>query len=262
MTFLERIAETRLRRVAEAQARTPLDLLRDRCRRPAASPGSLEPLAAVVPGRRAVIAEVKRRSPSRGDLRADLDPAGLARAYEAAGAVAISVLTEPDHFGGSLEDLEAVRAAVRVPVLCKDFLVDPYQVWEARARGADWVLLIVALLRERLPEYLQLAREVGLVPLVEVHDSLELDAALAAGARLVGINNRDLRTFRVDLAVSRELLPRVPAGVSAVSESGLRTAADMDELAALGAKAFLVGEALVTSTDPGVELAKLVERRR
>lgn len=262
MTFLQTIARSRLRRVEEARERVPVDVLRQRCACVPPALDVLERLAAWPEDRRAVIAEVKRKSPSKGELRADLEPAELAAAYEAAGALAISVLTEPDHFGGSLGDLEAVRSAVAIPILCKDFVVDAYQLWEARSRGADVVLLIAALLGGRLRDYLGLAREAGLEPLVEVHERGELDGALAAGARLVGINNRNLRTFGVDLAVSRDLLPRLPPGIAAVSESGLRTAGDLDELAGLGAKAFLIGEALVTAPAPGAALRGLVERRR
>lgn len=256
MTFLERVAADRLRRVGEARERVPEAELRVRCAGPAPGPRALERLAGWAGGR-AVIAEVKRRSPSKGPLRPDLDPAGLARAYQAAGAYAVSVLVEPDHFGGSLADLDAVRAAVGIPVLYKDFVVDPYQLWEARAHGADLVLLIAALLGARTAQYVAEARGAGLEPLVEVHDRPDLELALAAGARLVGINNRNLKTLAVGLEPSRDLLPRVPPGVLAVAESGLRGPAELDELAALGARAFLIGEALVTAPEPGAALAAL-----
>ncbi len=258
MSVLERIVEARRRRVDEARERVPLDFLWARCgRRPRDVGARLEGWPR---SRRAVIAEIKRRSPSRGDLRPGLDPAALARSYEAAGALAVSVLTEPDFFGGSLDDLRAVREAVDLPVLRKDFVVDPYQVWEAAAWGADMVLLIVALLGDRTREFVDLARYAGMEPLVEVHGEAELDTALASGSRLVGINNRDLLTFRVDLGVSRRLLARMPAGVTAVSESGLRTPGHLDALERLGARAFLIGEALVTAPDPAGALARLVER--
>jgi indole-3-glycerol phosphate synthase len=207
-----------------------------------------------------VIAEIKRRSPSKGPLRPDVDPVAVARSYERAGAFAVSVLTEPDHFGGSLEDLQAVRETVSIPVLYKDFVVDPYQLLEARAHGADLVLLIVSLLVEEIPEYVARAGELGLEPLVEVHGPAELELALGSGARFVGINNRDLKTFRVDLAVSRELLPRIPAGVFAVSESGLTGPEDLDELSRLGSSAFLIGEALITAPEPGEALTRFVGR--
>jgi indole-3-glycerol phosphate synthase len=261
MTFLTTIAESRRRRVDAARRRVPVDALRERAaaRAPATDPRL--GLAAWPGERRAVIAEIKRRSPSRGPLRPDLDPRDLARCYESAGAFAISVLMEPDHFGGSLADLLAVRETVSVPVLYKDFVLDPYQIWEARAAGADLVLLIVALLGDETARYVTLAAEAGLTPLVEVHDGLELETALASGAPLVGVNNRDLKTFRVDLTVSRDLLPRLPAGVPGVAESGLRDPADLDGLARHGASAFLVGEALVRDPDPGEALRRFVERR-
>ncbi|MBE0617074.1 MAG: indole-3-glycerol phosphate synthase TrpC [Proteobacteria bacterium] len=260
MTFLGRITADRRQRVAEARARVPLEVLRERA---AARPGALDPFARLSgwpEERRPVIAEVKRRSPSKGPLRPDLDPADLARRYERAGALAISVLTEPDHFGGSVADLEAVRGAVAIPVLYKDFILDPYQLWEARAAGADLALLIVALLGEETARYVELAAGVGLTPLVEVHDGPELEVALESGARLVGVNNRNLKTFEVDLGVSRHLLPRLPAGVSGVAESGLREPGDLDGLAAFGARVFLIGEALVREPDPGAALRRFVER--
>lgn len=262
MTFLARIAESRALRVEQARRITPLASLQNRC---GEMPGPIDAaarLAAWPPKRRAVIAEIKRRSPSKGDLRPDLDPEPLARAYRRAGAFGISVLTEPDHFGGRLEDLRVIRQAVDLPLLYKDFVVDPYQVWEARSAGADLVLLIVALLGERTPEYVGMARDVGLEPLVEVHGAAELDAALASGARFVGINNRDLKTFRVDLGVTRDLLPRIPPHVLAVSESGFRRVEDLDELGRAGARAFLIGEALVREPDPEVALRRFVGPRR
>jgi indole-3-glycerol phosphate synthase len=202
---------------------------------------------------------MKRRSPSKGPLCLDIDPAELARIYERSGAFAISVLTEADHFGGSTEDLALVRSAVDLPVLCKDFVSDPYQLWQARAAGADLVLLIVALLGKETSAYVRWARAAGLEPLVEVHGSDELDIAVGADARLLGINNRDLKTFTVDLGVTERLLPRVPGDVSVVSESGFKTPGEMDRLSRTGVKAFLVGEALVTAPDPGVALRQLVE---
>lgn len=260
MTFLDTIAESRRRRVAEARAREPLEALRERaqCRPPALDP--LARLEALPETRRAIIAEIKRRSPSKGSLRPDLDPAAVARQYEAAGTAAISVLTEPDHFGGSVADLEAVRAAVGLPLLYKDFVLDPYQLWEARAAGADLVLLIVALLGAQTARYVGLAAEAGLTPLVEVHDGPELAAAVASGARLVGVNNRNLKTFEVDLGTSRDLLPRLPPGVAGLAESGLKTPEDLDGLVPFGARAFLIGEALVREPDPGAALRRFVER--
>lgn len=258
MSFLEIVRDARLRRVEEAQERLSVDHLWLGC-------GLLEPARDICElrrswpaERRAIVAEVKRRSPSAGDLRPGADAAGIAKAYAEAGAFAVSVLREPDFFGGSLADLAAVRRAVDLPVLYKDFVVDPYQVWEARSCGADLILLMVSLLGPSIGAYLRLAREAGIEALVEVHDEEELEAALGAGARAVGVNNRNLETLQVDLEVSRRLLPRIPEGVMAVAESGLKEPSDLDELAGLGAAAFLVGGALMSAPEPGAALAELV----
>jgi indole-3-glycerol phosphate synthase len=206
-----------------------------------------------------VIAELKRRSPSAGSLRPDLDVAATAVAYAAAGAAAISVLTDPGDFGGSPADLEAVRAGVAVPVLRKDFTVDPVQVAESRVLGADWVLLIVAALEGgALDECLEATRRAGAHALVEVHDEDQLERALQAGAACVGINNRDLRTLRTDLDTFSRLRPLVPEMVVSVAESGVRSAYDVRRLVGEGADAVLVGEALMRSPDPGALCAQLV----
>jgi indole-3-glycerol phosphate synthase len=206
-----------------------------------------------------VVAELKRRSPSRGEIRADFDPVGCAKAYADAGAAALSVLTDARYFGGSLALLEAVRTAVAVPLLRKDFLIDAYQVDEARAHGADAVLLIArALEPARLRALREYAVGLGLDALVEVHDEGEVEAALAAGADLVGINNRDLATFETDLAVSERLAPLLAGrGVVVVAESGIFTQADVGRLEAAGADAVLVGEALMRERDVGRALAEL-----
>jgi indole-3-glycerol phosphate synthase len=210
-----------------------------------------------------VIAECKRRSPSRGVLRAEYDPVAIASAYVSAGAAAISVLTEPTFFDGALEHLSAVRRAVDVPVLRKDFIVSEYQLLEAKAAGADAVLLIVAALgNEDLRALQTRAASLGLDVLVEVHDASELDRALAVGARMIGVNNRDLRTLTVDVQASERLIERIPADVVAVSESGLRSADDLRRLRALGYRAFLVGERFMTSADPGLALRDLLESPR
>jgi indole-3-glycerol phosphate synthase len=206
-----------------------------------------------------VIAECKRRSPSRGVLREHYDPVAIAIGYAEAGAAAISVLTEPTFFDGSLDHLRAVRAAVDVPVLRKDFVVSEYQLLEAKAAGADAVLLIVAALR---PAELKVlhdhARRHGLDVLVEVHDATELAIAIDAGARIIGVNNRNLRTLQVDVHASETLIAQMPADVIAVSESGLKTAADLERLATLGYRAFLVGERFMTAADPGAALGELL----
>ena len=205
-----------------------------------------------------VIAECKRRSPSRGVLRAEYDPVAIARAYAAAGAAAISVLTEPTFFDGSLDHLRQVRSAVDVPILRKDFIVTPYQIAEAAAAGADAVLLIVAALDDRtLADLAAVARAWRLDALVEVHDREELDRALALRVDLVGVNSRNLRTLEVSTPVLDELGALIPRGVVAVAESGLTTAADLQRLREVRYDAFLIGERFMTSPDPGAALARL-----
>jgi indole-3-glycerol phosphate synthase len=207
-----------------------------------------------------IIAECKRRSPSRGVLRADYDPVAIATAYADAGAAAVSVLTEPTFFDGSLEHLAAVRAAVTVPILRKDFIVSEYQLLEAKAVGADAVLLIVSALRPvELKVLHDHAARMGLDVLVEVHDETELAIALDAGARIVGVNNRNLRTLAVDVRASDELMAKVPEDVVAVSESGLRTAGDLLRLRTLGYRAFLIGERFMIDKEPGRALQALID---
>lgn len=205
-----------------------------------------------------IIAEIKRRSPSRGEIRADFDPVACATAYHEGGAAALSVLTDERFFGGHLDFLAKVRAAVPLPLLRKDFVIDSCQIDEARVAGADAVLLIVAALPQ--PELVSLqarARALGLDALVEVHDEAELDRALEAGATLVGVNNRDLRSFETDLAVSERLAPRVPEPVVLVAESGIFTREDVDRLGRAGAHAFLVGESLMRQSDMAGALRSL-----
>jgi len=207
-----------------------------------------------------VIAECKRRSPSRGVLRVAYDPVAIARGYEQAGAAAISVLTEPGFFDGSLEHLEAVRGAVSIPLLRKDFIVDEYQLLEARAAGADAILLIVAALKDDdLMRLSKAAAELELAPLVEVHDVAECRRAAAAGATIIGVNNRNLRTLQVDLNASRDVAGVLPTGAIGVSESGLKTSADLHAMQALGYQAFLMGERFMIEPDPGAALAGLLE---
>jgi indole-3-glycerol phosphate synthase len=206
-----------------------------------------------------VIAEVKRSSPSKGALAAIADPAALASDYESGGASIISVLTERRRFGGSLEDLAAVRAAVDIPVLRKDFVVTSYQVWEARAHGADAVLLIVAALEQQaLVSLVERVHSLGMTALVEVHDPEEVARAVDAGARVIGVNCRDLRTLEVDRSVFARVAPLVPAGILKISESGVRGPHDVLEFARAGADAVLVGESLVTGRDPRAAVADLV----
>jgi indole-3-glycerol phosphate synthase len=207
----------------------------------------------------AVIAEIKRASPSRGVIREAFDPPAHARAYAASGATALSVLTEPHWFGGALEHLAAARDAAPLPILRKDFLVDPYQVEEARAWGADAVLVIAAAGEAALRiELLAAAHELGLDVLVEVHDARELEWAAAQRPGLLGINNRDLTTFETTLATTERLAPLAPAGALLVAESGIFTAADVRRMAAAGARAVLVGEAFMAAPDPGAALRALL----
>lgn len=205
-----------------------------------------------------VIAECKRRSPGAGAIRPELDPAGLTAGYERAGARALSVLTDEEYFAGSLDDLAAVRQATGIPILRKDFTVDRLQVLEARAGGADAVLLIVRILDDpALRDLLELASELGMAALVETHDGHEVRRALDAGARIVGINNRDLATFTTDLETTARLVEAIPPEVVVVSESGIRTPDDVTTLAQAGADAILVGETLLRAPDPAVAAAAL-----
>ncbi|GAA3857496.1 indole-3-glycerol phosphate synthase TrpC [Tessaracoccus defluvii] len=242
--------------LAERAARVPLSDVR----RAAADAAPARP---VMPAFRSdalsVVAEVKRKSPSKGDLAEIPDPAALAAAYAAGGATAISVLTEERRFRGSLADLDAVRAAVDVPVLRKDFMVDEYQFHEARAHGADLVLLIVAALGDaQLSDFLALTAELGMTALVETHTAEEVDRAVAVGAELIGVNNRNLKTLDVDLATFGGLSERIGPGAVRVAESGIFTAADVATVAAQGADAILVGEALVRHGDPTAAIAGFI----
>jgi indole-3-glycerol phosphate synthase len=243
--------------LVERQARTPLTELQALAeRRPTPRPA----LAVLRDGETVkVIAEVKRSSPSKGALAAIADPAGLASDYESGGASIISVLTERRRFGGSLADLAAVRAAVDIPVLRKDFVVSSYQVWEARAYGADAVLLIVAALEQpALVSLVERVHSLGMTALVEVHDPEEVERAVDAGATVIGVNCRDLRTLEVDRAVFARVAPLVPAGIVTIAESGVRGPHDVLDFARAGAHAVLVGESLVTGRDPRAAVADLV----
>lgn len=209
-----------------------------------------------------LVAEVKRRSPSRGAIREGADPAGVAGAYERGGASALSVLTEPYFFGGSIDDLIAAREACSLPVLRKDFLIDPYQMLEARAAGADAVLVIVAALPDpaRREDVIASARELGLDVLVEAHDEREVDRALQSGADLIGINQRDLRTFEIDRGLAARLRQAVPPGIAVIAESGVSTREEVKALEAAGLDGVLVGEALMRSGDPEAAAAALTGR--
>lgn len=265
MTILDEILRRTRDDVQERRAEVPLVELKARCRDCGPTRNFLRALTRDpgAAGRRQgalrVIAEVKKASPSRGLIRPDFDPEAVARAYAAAGADAISVLTDAPFFQGSLAHLAAVRQAVDLPILRKDFHVDPYQLWEARAAGADAVLLIVAALTgSELEDLLGLGGELGLSALAEVHTRSELDAALARGAALVGINNRDLRSFDVSLETTFGLLPWVPTDTVLVSESGISEPAQAARLAAAGVDGILVGEGLLRHEDPGRALRRLM----
>lgn len=209
-----------------------------------------------------VIAEVKRSSPSKGVLASITDPAALAEQYQEAGAAAVSVLTERRRFGGSLEDLDAVRKRVSIPVLRKDFMVDEYQFLEARAHGADMVLLIVAALsKSQLRDFYDLATELGMASLIEVHTAQELESAMDIEPRIIGVNSRNLKTLDVDSAAFEDLIPRIPSDVIRVAESGIATRSDVEFAQKAGATAILVGESLVKSGDPISAMQELLGRR-
>ncbi len=253
------VAKTR-ERLHERRRQRPLDEMLAT----APTPGTRRPFTEALSGDGVnLIAEFKRRSPSKGVLREDLQAPTVAQAYEAAGAAALSVLTEEDFFGGHLGDLRQARAATALPTLRKDFVVDPYQVWEAWIAGADAVLLIVAALsEEELRKLIDTTLEAGLDALVEVHDGQELERALRCGSRLLGVNNRDLRTLQVSLDTSLGLASSIPDHVVAVSESGIASGADVRRLRDAGYDAFLVGERFMTAPDPGRALAQLLEAAR
>ena len=213
----------------------------------------------ITAGRLAVIAEIKKASPSKGLLRADFAPAAIAAGYERHGAACLSVLTDAEFFQGSSDDLVQASAACGLPVLRKDFIVDTYQILDARAMGADCILLIAACLDDaQMADFEAQAAELGMAVLVEVHDAGELERALRLATPLIGINNRDLRTFDVDLENTISLLPEVPVGRTVVSESGIYAPADVKRLRSAGVHAFLVGEAFMRAQDPGIALAELI----
>jgi indole-3-glycerol phosphate synthase len=265
MTILDEILRRTQDDLGDRRARVPLAELQARCRDAAPARGFLRAVTRGPgeSGRRGgairVIAEIKKASPSRGIIRPDFDPVSLAQTYAAARASAISVLTDAPFFQGSLAHLAAVRRAVELPLLRKDFHVDPYQLWEARAAGADAVLLIVAgLSAPQLQDLLGLGHDLGLAALTEVHTREELDVAVACGAELIGINNRDLRSFDVSLETTFRLLPWIPAEATVVSESGISEPDQANRLAAAGVDGILVGEGLLRHADPGQTLRRLM----
>jgi anthranilate synthase/indole-3-glycerol phosphate synthase/phosphoribosylanthranilate isomerase len=262
-TILDRIVARRREDVREAKLATPFPALQEKVR---AAPPAIDFAARLrVAPPMALIAEIKRASPSKGDIAPGINAPRQAMAYARAGAAAISVLTEPAWFKGTLEDMEMVRQAVgqlgdeRPAVLRKDFIVDGYQVMEARAHGADAVLLIVAVLNDsELAGLLELSREMGMEPLVEVNNAAEMERAVAAGATVIGINNRDLRSFNVDLGTTDRLAVMVPPGTLLAALSGIASRDDVERFAAAGASAVLVGEALMLADDPGSKVRELL----
>ena len=253
-SILDRIFAAKRAELEVQRAATPLNEIREAARR---APAPRDFLAALRAHRPAIIAEIKRASPSKGDILPGLDPAAMARDYAASGAAAISVLTDR-HFKGSLEDLRAVRAAVDLPLLRKDFIFDSYQLHESRVAGADCILLIAAMLKEGdLRALYAAARELGLQALIEVHDEGELRAAERAGAEIIGVNNRDLHTFMTDIALSERLLRDYRGAALIVSESGIDTPEDLRRLDRAGARAFLIGESLLRGARPRQKLETL-----
>lgn len=259
MSILATIIERKREEVASAVSRSPLAEQRSRCRDAEPTRG----FAATLEGRAqqgtAIIAEVKKGSPSRGIIRADFDPEAIARCYRDHGAACLSILTDREFFFGDLAYLPRIRQVVDLPLLRKDFVIDRYQLYEGRAAGADAILLIAAVLDPAHLEDLALeAAELGLDVLLEVHDEADLARAAGIEVAMIGINNRDLKTFVTDLAVSERLLPLLPDGVVPVAESGLNSRTDIERLQAAGARAFLIGESLMREKDPGVKLRELL----
>jgi indole-3-glycerol phosphate synthase len=256
MSVLEDIVAGARLDLAEREAAVPLAEVKKQAVR---ADSALDPMPVFRADGVSVIAEVKRASPSKGPLATIDDPAALAAEYESGGAAAVSVLTEGRRFGGSLDDLRSVRSRVSIPVLRKDFIVSSYQLWEARAAGADMALLIVAALDQpALVSLVERAASIGLTPVVEVHDELELERALDADARLIGVNARNLKTLEVDRGAFARLAPRIPEHVIRIAESGVRGPRDVIEYARAGADVVLVGETLVTGDDPRASVADLV----
>ncbi len=257
--ILDRILANKYLEVAQRRINMPIEQLRERALGQTPPRDFIGALKRA--GRPALIAECKKASPSKGLLRHEYDPAHLARTYAENGAAALSVLTDEKFFQGALSDLTAAREAAGLPALRKDFIVDCYQVYEARAAGADAVLLIAAALRsEKLQELHHQIVELGMTALVEVHDEVEVETALKIGPKMMGVNNRNLRDFTVDLQTTARLRKNIPANIALVAESGIHTADDVARVREMGVDAILVGEALVTASDVGAKVRELVMR--
>jgi indole-3-glycerol phosphate synthase len=259
--ILDHLVQAKAERVAQAKRRMPIELLAPRAIAIAESSRERSFVSALNRQDRVnIIAEIKQRSPSKGIIRQEFDPVGLAQAYASAGAAALSVLCEEDYFGGSLADLQAIRSSIHLPLLRKDFIFDEYQLYESVLAGADAVLLIVAILEdELLRKLIELTNQLGLDALVEVHSAGEMNRAGRAGASIIGVNNRDLATFNVDLDTSIQLFPFAPEGATLVSESGISAGSDIRRLKSAGYSAFLVGEHLMRAPRPGDALKQLIE---
>lgn len=258
-TILDKILATKQRENTERSKVVSLEQLKEQVQTASPVRGFLKALQAKIADQHpAIIAEIKKASPSRGIIRENFNPLEIAQQYEKAGAACLSVLTDTDYFQGSTEYLKAARAACKLPVIRKDFIIDPYQVYEARAMGADCVLLIVAALTdEQLKSLYQLSTELGMDVLIEVHDLEELQRTLPLNAPLIGINNRNLKTFETSLNTTLELLPHVPDSVLMVTESGIHTVADVQLMRNNKVHSFLVGEAFMKQPDPGIALQQL-----
>jgi indole-3-glycerol phosphate synthase len=255
VTILERILEAKRAEVAAAKLRAPVGELQRKARTAEPPRDFIAALRAHDP---AVIAEIKKASPSRGVLREEFDPAAIARSYERAGAACLSVLTDERFFQGAAAHLAAAKGASSLPVLRKDFVIEPYQVWESRAMGADCILLIAACLAKgEMRELERLAHELDMAVLVEVHDGAELEVGLELATPLIGINNRNLKSFETRLETTLELLPRIPRNRIVVTESGILSSGDVSRMRNAGIRAFLVGEAFMRAADPGAALSQL-----
>jgi len=262
-TILDEILAAKEKDLAQRKKQTSFALLENRARNAELPRSFLKALKARSQRGYAVIAELKKASPSRGIIRKDFDPVRLAEGYESAGAAAVSVLTEENFFHGRIKHLSSVRKAVKIPLLCKDFILDVYQVYEARAAGADAVLIIVAALSDsRLSGLYRTVALLGMTALLEVHDDKDLDRALRLKPELIGINNRDLKSLDVDIETTVSLLPRVPEGIVKVSESGFLEKGQLSKLSRMGVDAFLIGEALMSAPDPGEKLMEFLKSEK
>ena len=254
--MLDEIVSTKQREVEDAKQRVPFDDLKARLRSHLAERSFRHAIS--VPGKLSLIAEIKRKSPSKGMLRERFDPVHLAQTLQEAGAAALSVLTDEPYFGGHLDFLRDAKQFTEIPTLRKDFIIDPYQVYEAAFYEADAVLLIVRILTEEvLLQCMQAADTVGVEPFVEVHSEAELKLALGAGARVIGINHRDLRMFQIDPTLSEQLVPKIPSGKIIVAESGIQRAEEVQRMKRLGVHAVLIGEALMTAPNPAEKVKEL-----